>query len=88
MEVYSYFRHLWRFVRPVPKPRTRPLTLEHPLTLNRRSLLISLGLTLPAGAAAAATSAHKKKQPHHATKTASSKSHGKSHTHPAKPAQS
>jgi len=57
--------------------------------LNRRSLLISLGLTLPV-AAEAATSAHKKKQPHHATRTASSKSHGKSHAHsaPAKPAQS
>jgi hypothetical protein len=55
--------------------------------LNRRSLLISLGLALPA-AAEAATSAHKKQQPHHGTKTASSKSHGKSHTHPAKPTQS
>jgi len=61
------------------------------VTLNRRSLLLSLGLTLPAAAATAATSAtNKKKQPHHSTKTASSKSHGKSHAHsaPAKPAQS
>jgi hypothetical protein len=56
--------------------------------LNRRSLLFSLGLALPAAAAEAATSAHKKTQPHHGTKTASSKSHGKSHSHPAKPTPS
>ena len=59
------------------------------MTLNRRSLLLSLGLTLPAAAAEAATSIHKKKPIHHATKTASAK-HTKPHTHhaPAKPAQS
>jgi hypothetical protein len=61
------------------------------VTVNRRSLLFSLGLVLPAGAAAAATSSnHKKKPTHHATHTASTKSHSKPHTHstPAKPAQS
>jgi hypothetical protein len=58
--------------------------------LNRRSLLLSLGLALPAAAAEAATSLHKKKPVHHSTKTASAKTHGKTHTHhtPAKPAQS
>jgi len=61
------------------------------VTLNRRSLLLSLGLVLPAAAAAATTSStHKKKPAHHATHTASTKSHAKPHGHsaPAKPAQS
>ena len=60
------------------------------MTLNRRSLLLSLGLALPAAAAEAATSNHKKTPTHHSTKTASAKSHGKPHTHhaPAKPTQS
>lgn len=87
MEVHSYFRHVGRFVRLLPEPRPRPSDPEHPVILNRRSLLLSLGLTLPI-AAEAATSAHKKTQPHHTTKTASSKSHGKTHAHPAKPTQS
>ena len=85
--MHSYFRHVGRFVCLVPEPRPDTPDLEYPVILNRRSLLLSLGLTLPI-AAEAATSAHKKTQPHHTTKTASNKSHGKTHTHTAKPTQS
>jgi hypothetical protein len=58
------------------------------VNLNRRTLLASLGLALPAFGAEAATTAHKKKKPLHASKpsgvkTASAKSHHKSHPHPA-----
>jgi hypothetical protein len=88
--VHSYFRRVWRFVRSLPE--AAPLTPDsEPLViLNRRSLLLSLGLTLPAVAAEAATSNSKKKPTHHTTKTASAKTHAKPHTHhtPAKPAQS
>jgi len=59
--------------------------------LNRRTLLASLGLALPAiGAEAATTTLHKKKKPVHTTKTASTKSHHKPHVthHAATPAQS
>ena len=62
------------------------------MILNRRTLLATLGLALPAAAAEAATSTspHKKKKPTHATKTASTKPHHKSthSSHPATPTQS
>jgi predicted flavoprotein YhiN len=58
--------------------------------LNRRTLLASLGLALPALGAEAATSttAHKKKKPLHASKpsgvkTAAAKPHHKAHPHTA-----
>ena len=49
------------------------------MILNRRTLLASLGLALPAIGAQAATSTptSKKKKPTHNTKTASTKSHKK-----------
>ena len=53
------------------------------MILNRRTLLASLGLALPAIGAEAATSTHKKKRSTHITKTASSKTHRKPHSHPA-----
>jgi len=57
--------------------------------LNRRTLLATLGLALPAAGAEAATAHHKKKKPTHALKTASAKSHRKAHSHAAStPAQS
>ena len=52
------------------------------MILNRRTLLASLGLTLPAIGAQAATTL-KKKKPAHAVKTASAKAHPKTHAHPA-----
>ena len=69
------------------------------MILNRRTLLATLGLALPAAGASAATTAstaHKKKKPVHASKpsgvkTASAKSHHKTthpHTATAAPAQS
>jgi hypothetical protein len=51
--------------------------------LNRRTLLASLGLALPAAAAQAATS---KKKPHttsHSTKPVSHKTHHTTKAHPA-----
>jgi hypothetical protein len=57
--------------------------------LNRRTLLASLGLALPAIGAEAATTIHKKKKPIHTIKTANTKTHRKPHTtHPATPTQS
>jgi ABC-type oligopeptide transport system substrate-binding subunit len=60
--------------------------------LNRRTLLATLGLALPAAAAEAATATPhgKKKKPTHSTKTASAKPHKKSthSSHQATPAQS
>jgi hypothetical protein len=51
--------------------------------LNRRTLLATLGLALPAMGAEAATTHHRKKKPTHAIKTASVKSHHKpAHSHP------
>jgi len=49
--------------------------------LNRRTLLASLGLALPAVGAEAATIHHKKKKPIHSVKTASAKTHHKPRTH-------
>lgn len=62
------------------------------MILNRRTLLASLGLALPALGAEAATTntttAHKKKKPQHSSKssgvkTANAKPHHKSHSHSA-----
>lgn len=65
--------------------RLTPLTSPRSIAviLNRRTLLASLGLALPAIGAEAATTLHKKKKHLHVTKTASTKSHHKPHAHPA-----
>jgi len=72
--------------------RLNPITSTRSVAviLNRRTLLASLGLALPAIGAEAATTAHKKKKPTHVTKTASAKTHHKPHAHhaAAKPTQS
>jgi hypothetical protein len=66
--------------------RLNPITIPWSVAviLNRRTLLATIGLALPAAGAEAATLHHKKKKPTHAIKTASVKSHHKavhSHTH-------
>jgi hypothetical protein len=60
-------------------PITNPRSVA--VILNRRTLLASLGLALPAVGAEAATTMHKKKKPTHTTKTASAKTHHKTHPH-------
>jgi hypothetical protein len=63
--------------------RLNPITnaRSFAVILNRRTLLASLGLALPAVGAEAAVVHHRKKKPTHAIKTASVKSHRKPQTH-------